>query len=86
MEFRCKLGSIFDNDWRLVPNPNDKEDCTLVECQGAKPLSSVDLTEGATASFLTVGSTAECWFRLNYPTPCIGLFDQGQIMIFARAI
>jgi hypothetical protein len=85
MEYRCKIGSLFNNPWTTVQNPNDKEDCTVEdECQGATPL--LPNLDSGTWSFLTVGSWAECWFRLTYPTPCIGLFDQGSILIFARAV
>jgi hypothetical protein len=114
IEFRCKIGSIFNNPWHYVPNPNDKEDCEPVETQEkGKPLcfdaKTVECTrwDGATdyyhgpgtcqgaldivpdsdvENILYAGHTAECWFRLTYPVPCIGLFDTGQILIFARAI
>jgi len=83
MEYRCKIGSLFNNEWNYVDNPDDTRDCDFAtDCQGADPV----LNNYEYASFLTVGSWAECWFRLTYPTPCIGLFDQGQILIFARAV
>jgi len=110
IEFRCKLGSIFNNPWHMVPNPNDKLPCNPVERQDdGKPLTysgdtkwieATDNYEGPgtcqgaldivpdsnVENILYSGHTAECWFRLTYPVPCIGLFDNGQILIFARAI
>jgi len=83
MEYRCKIGSLFSNEWNYVDNPDDTRDCDFAkDCQGADPL----LTDFKELSLLTVGSWAECWFRLFIPTPCIGTFDQGQILIYARAV
>ena len=84
MEYRCKIGSLFSNAWNYVDNPDDTRDCDYgKDCQGADPLLQDGLQDW---SFLTVGSWAECWFRLLIPTPCIGTFDQGTIEIFARAV
>jgi hypothetical protein len=85
MEYRCKIGSFFNNDWTFLSNPDDTDHCGVWhwnECDGAKPL----LPDHQVESFLTAGSWAECWFRLTYPVPCIGTFDQGTILVFARAI
>lgn len=82
MEYRCKIGTMMNNPWNPVPNPNDKLPCNIESCQGATPL----LPNLPLPSILGSGKTAECWFRLTYPTPCIGLFDQGQILIYARAL
>jgi hypothetical protein len=83
LEYRCKIGTKFNNEWNYVPNPNDKEPCYCAwgPCQGAKPL-----TPNTLPSILANQHTAECWFRLTYPVPCVGEFTDGQILIFARAI
>ena len=84
MEFRCKIGTLFNNEWNLVDNPDDTRDCDLSDCQGADPLIGT-----AFPPILANMHTAECWFRLTYPTPCIGTFESptsGGILIYARAI
>jgi hypothetical protein len=85
MEYRCKIGTIFNNPWTKVPNPNDKESCTVEECQNAKPLLPDYLP---LPSVLANMHTAECWFRFTYPTPiCVGDFTEGgELRIYARAI
>jgi hypothetical protein len=82
IEYRCKIGTFFNNPWNFVQNPNDKLDCTLDCCQGAKPL----IPDTGMVSIVANGHTAECWFRLTYPVPCVGDFTDGQILIYARAI
>jgi hypothetical protein len=90
MEYRCKIGTLMNNPWHYVTHPNDKEDCKLNECQGAEELlpdvTVISSGPHTDMGFLTVGSMAECWFRLTYPIPCIGSFDNGNILIYARAI
>jgi hypothetical protein len=85
MEYRCKIGTIFNNPWNFTQNPNDKLDCTVDNCQGATPLMPAFLP---TPSVLLNGHTAECWFRFTYPTPiCVGDFTEGgEVIIYARAI
>ena len=84
MMYRCKVGTIFNNKWTSIPHPDDTQGCQLDMCEGALPL--LNDNDYQSMSLLTVGSTAECWFRLHYPLPCIGSFDGGQILVFARAI
>ena len=82
VEFRCKVGTIFDQGWRHVPRWDDSKPCGFPPgtCQGAVPLNTVPV--------LANGHTAECWFRLTYPMPiCVGEFaSENSIMLFARAI
>jgi hypothetical protein len=88
MEYRCKIGTIFNNPWSYVQNPNDKEDCTVDECQNAQPLLPTIWEQQHLPSVLLNQHTAECWFRFTYPTPlCVGDFSMGgEIIIYARAI
>ena len=91
IEYRCKIGSLFGNEWEDLDNPDDTLSCKFwnsnTECQNSESLLGEENGWPFNhLSFLTVGSWAECWFRLTYPTPCIGLFDQGTIYIFARAV
>jgi hypothetical protein len=82
MDYRCKIGTLFNNPWNDVHNPDDTKDCTISSCQNALPLTPQALMP----SILANGHTAECWFRLYIPVPCFGTFDQGEILIYARAI
>src|SRR3989344_3666802 len=92
IDYRCKIGSLFGNEWESLDNPDDTLSCKFwshgdTECQNSESLLGEENGWPFNhLSFLTVGSWAECWFRLTYPTPCIGLFDQGTIYIFARAV
>jgi len=88
MAFRCKVGTLFQNDWRDVPHWDDSQACPVYDgnsdcmtCQGALPI--IDHF-----GLLANGHTAECWFRLTYPgPPCIGEFsNENSLLIFARAI
>jgi len=83
LEFRCKVGTMMDNTWRKVANPDDTLACGLDACQGAKPLVvDTDL------SIIGNMHTAECWFRFTYPDGiCVGDFTEGgHVIIYARAI
>jgi hypothetical protein len=88
MQYRCKIGTYFNNPWTNVPNPNDKLDCDLDGCQGSSPLLPTLLQSDHIPSILANQHTAECWFRFTYPTPiCVGDFaNGGEIIIYARAI
>jgi hypothetical protein len=87
IDYRCKIGTIFNNDWTKLQNPDDRKDCDIWNCQGATPLQpDVMQDNNNLPSIIAAGHTAECWFRLNYPVPCIGMFDMGQILVYARAI
>jgi len=82
IEYRCKIGTIFNNQWTELQNPNDKLACKIAGCQGATPL----LANQPYLSIIGADHTAECWFRLTYPVPCVGTFDTGTVYIYVRAI
>jgi hypothetical protein len=83
IEYRCKIGTMFNNPWHDLENPNDKLDCTKEACQAATRLLP---DWDPVLNVLGNQHTAECWFRLNWPVPCIGEFTDGMIYIYARAI
>jgi len=93
MEFRCKIGTIFNNEWNDVPYYDSNKVCpdTNGHCKNGMPLLG-DATGNTPAApfedgLLANGHTAECWFRLNYPTGCVGSFGSSDaILIIARAI
>jgi hypothetical protein len=85
IEYRCKIGTIFNNPWAHLQNPDDSKACIWGDnCQGATPL----LTDDGLKLLSIIGTdhTAECWFRLTYPLPCVGTFDTGKILVFVRAL
>jgi hypothetical protein len=83
MEYRCKIGTLFNDPWTELTNPDDSKPCTFAgTCQNAKPL----LPNLAVGSFILNGHTAECWFRITYPVPCVGTFDEGQVLLYVRAV
>jgi hypothetical protein len=94
MDYRCKIGTLMDNEWNDMTNKNTKEDCNGVVdldpndgafgdsevCYGAKGV----LTEHLPV--LMNMHKAECSFRLQYPVPCVGSFTEGLIHIIVRAL
>jgi hypothetical protein len=82
LEYRCKIGTLFNNPWNFVQNPDDRQSCSFAICQNATSL----VPDTGMPSIIGNWHTAECWFRLTYPVPCEGTFTDGQILIFARAI
>jgi len=85
MEYRCKIGTLFNDPWTELTNPDDSMSCLFAQrCQNAKPLLPSDGLPSL--SFILNGHTAECWFRITYPVPCVGTFDEGQVLLYVRAV
>jgi len=91
VDFRCKIGTLFNDVWTPMPYYNSNLECISSDgkCKGAEPLlkgsdNELPFEDGLLAN----GHTAECWFRLYYPTPiCYGEFSAEQaVLIIARAI
>jgi hypothetical protein len=58
-------------------------------CYGGKPVpypNPNDSTEDVFENILTSQGTLEIEFKLEYPVPCTGTFDQGTIYIFGKAV
>jgi hypothetical protein len=98
MQFRCTLdnGIYVEQCWQQVKNKNIKLGCDEVSdaedkerCLGINPLFADDnkCDEGlGHENVLENGHEAECWFKLEYPVPCIGDFTDGNLIILMRAI
>jgi len=85
MEYRCKIGTLFNDPWTPLTNPVDSMSCRFAQrCQNAQPLLPSDGLP--LVSFILNGHTAECWFRITYPVPCVGTFDEGQVLLYVRAV
>jgi len=91
VDFRCKIGTLFNDVWTPMPYYNSNLECISSDgkCKGAEPLlegsdNELPFEDGLLAN----GHTAECWFRLTYPEPiCYGEFSAEQaVLIIARAI
>jgi hypothetical protein len=67
--------------WLNAPNLN-----LAVSCYGAKPVPPSRVTLNPLENVLTNQGTLEMEFKLQYPMPCIGTFDQGNIYVFGKAI
>jgi len=93
MHFRCTLdnGIYVEQEWQQVENKNSKEKCEDVSdgkdgvldrehCLDLHPLFY------GHENVLENGHEAECWFKLQYPVPCIGEFTGGNLIILMRAI
>ncbi|MEM5803968.1 MAG: hypothetical protein QW350_04530, partial [Candidatus Aenigmatarchaeota archaeon] len=100
MQYRGWSGSQWQNDegWQQMTEYNqnaqcvlDPNDWTVNTCYGGSPLTfarngDFAQTPGPWDNVLTNGGLAEVEFKLTYPTPCIGTFTNGQIMVFGKAI
>jgi len=98
IEFACKLNDgmgYIEQKWQEVKNVDttDTEGCYTMpampdesdqECFGVNPLFASG--PYPTYNMLVYGQWATCDFKLSYPEPCIGTFDQGDLVILMRAI
>ena len=92
----CKVGGIYDRSYPLgdyfTGTPWTLEQYREDEgptCYGGLPVpfprpddSTYDIYE----HMLTNGGTLEVEFKICYPTPCIGTFNDGTIYIFGKAV
>jgi hypothetical protein len=93
MEYRCKIGTMADNEWNTITNKDTKLECDETFaldptdefgdeqiCYGAKSVVTEYLP------MLMNQHEAECAFRLTYPVPCVGSFSEGLLHIIVRTI
>lgn len=89
-------------EWKCVPEYEENSPCGLTvfevltsggfvdesnlgvdalqwRCRNAVPVPDL-------FNILTAGSHMDVAFRLNYPMPCIGTFDQGQIFVIVQPV
>jgi len=94
MKFRCTLNDgmgYIEQTWQNVENKDltDEDGCSVdsssdTKCFGLHPL----FVSGPEPMYniLVSGQWATCDFSLKYPVPCIGTFDQGNLIILMRVI
>ncbi|MFH1294515.1 MAG: right-handed parallel beta-helix repeat-containing protein, partial [Candidatus Aenigmatarchaeota archaeon] len=77
----CSAATNVDFDpWLHARRP------VISSCYGGKPLPSSENPQNPLEHVLTNQGTLEMEFKLQYPNPCQGNFDQGNIYIFGKAI
>jgi len=78
-----KLGaSDIDNDGRLEAVPTQ-----TLKCYGGLPVPyDINALDAALSHVLTNQGNLEVEFKLTYPTPCVGSFTQGSLLVFGKAI
>lgn len=83
-EYRAMTGS-WDSGWRVMPQYAPSMDCsgpTLMDsCRGGCRIST-----GCPLDVLPPGNHIEVALKIVWPTPCIGTFDTGDIVVIIRAI
>jgi Mg-chelatase subunit ChlD len=80
MQFRGWTGTISGN-WTYMSEYDENDGCKLFgTCYGGLPVP-----ENAT-NVLTNNDILEVEFKLEYPMPCIGKFDDGSIIIIGKPI
>jgi hypothetical protein len=93
MKFDCILepGLYIEQHWQNVTNKDMTSllGCwgmpgTQLPCFGLNPL----FYDGPIPTFnvLLTGQEAKCDFKLTYPNPCVGTFDDGKIIVLMRAV
>jgi hypothetical protein len=94
MAYRCKVGTYMSEVYQNISHikeANTCKDLAARKClvQDSWPLLN-DLLPDASSAFTSIlynGHTAECWFRLSVPIPCIGTFSAANaVEVLVRAI
>ena len=94
MGYRCKVGTYMSEEYTPLQNLNTKQECDSLKDRqclvDGKEHQYNDLLPDASDAFTSIlynGHTAECWFSLTIPLPCIGSFSAGNAVdILVRAI
>ncbi len=79
--YRAVSGSL-QTPWLWMRKYNPNAGCSLTNCFDGMPIPSHTLGQ----NILTNQATANIYFKIHYPVPCIGTFDQGGIFIIARPV
>jgi len=83
MEYRGNKGTFFGT-WQMISNPNPADGCSVFgTCSGAKGIITPGVPDD---NRINNGHHAEIQFRLSYPSPCVGNYNQGNLHVVVRAI
>jgi hypothetical protein len=80
MEYYAISGTQ-QSGWVTMPRFDENAACNFLSCKNANKLVT-----SAPEDALAPNSEIEVNFRLTYPVPCIGTFDQGTIYVIAKAV
>jgi hypothetical protein len=94
MDYRCKVGTYMSDVFTPVSHIKEAnlcKDLSLRKCLVQDGWSfKNDLLPDATSAFTSIlynGHTAECWFQLTVPIPCMGTYSASNaIEVLVRAI
>jgi hypothetical protein len=94
MRYRCKVGTYLSEEWTKLSHLKEANECHDLDTRQCLVEDGWDhyndlLPDAASAvtSLLYNGHTAECWFKLTVPIPCIGTFSAANaVEVLVRAI
>jgi hypothetical protein len=79
--YKAVSGTLQTN-WLWMRQYNSTAGCSLSNCFNGMPVP----TDVPMQNVLTNQATANIYFKIHYPVPCIGSFNQGGIFIIAKPV
>jgi len=79
--YRAVSGTL-QTSWLWMRQYNPNAGCSLTNCFNGMPVP----TDVPMQNVLTNQATANIYFKIHYPVPCIGTFNQGGILIIAKPV
>ncbi|MBU5689409.1 MAG: hypothetical protein KQA41_04265 [Candidatus Aenigmarchaeota archaeon] len=79
--YRAVSGTL-QTPWLWMRKYDPNAGCNLFNCFDGMPVP----TDAPMQNILTNQGTANIYFKIHYPSPCVGTFDQGGILIIARPV
>jgi hypothetical protein len=94
LAYRCKVGTYMSEVYTSLPHLKEANEChdlsdrqCLVEDGWTGHNDLLPDADQATTGLLYNGHTAECWFQLSVPLPCIGSYSASNAVdVLVRAI
>ena len=95
--YRAQSGTFGSGQWYAMYRYDEDASCNALPgiCYAESPKHPVCTDAGTNgvpadlvpeSNILTNGGTMEIEFKLHYPMPCIGNFEDGRIYVFGKAI
>lgn len=79
--YRAVSGTL-QTPWLWMRTYNQDAGCSITNCFDGMPLPS-DIVG---RNVLTNNGEANVYFKIHYPVPCSGTFNQGSMLIIAKAV
>ena len=98
MEYRGWSGTQWHSNegWQVMGKYDQNANCAVIgtgtlltemKCYGGKPVPyDTNALEPQLSHLLTNQGNLEVEFKLTYPTPCVGSFTQGSLLVFGKAV